>query len=441
MTTFENLGLAEPILKAISAEGYTTPTPIQTKVIPALIKGLDIIGIAQTGTGKTASFVLPLLHQFVLQKRKKTPGTCQVLILSPTRELAAQIVDNIKSYSRFTHLSTALIVGGVRPSGQIKMLNAGVDIIVATPGRLLDHINNGALSLAKTQNLVVDEADQMLSLGFLPDIRKIVARLPVQRQTALLSATMPTQIRKLANDLLTDPEEIKVAAVSKPIERIHQSVRHVEKTEKRQILTEILSDKTVDRAIVFMRTKRGADRICKQLVAADLQASVIHGNKSQNQRDRAIAAFRSGETAILVATDIAARGIDIDNISHVINYELPNVPEAYVHRIGRTARAGRSGTAISLVDPSEQNLLKDIEKLIGNHLNCDTRVSNATTKTRKTEQKSGKSGNKLTRSTSRHKQARKSNASRNSNVRQTNPGQKPKSVLSRRTSSASTNAA
>lgn len=304
---------------------------------------------------------------------------CSALILSPTRELAAQIVENIKNYSKFTKISVALIVGGVRPGSQIKMLNAGVDIVVATPGRLLDHMSTGAIFLAKTQSIVIDEADQMLDLGFLPDIRKIIDRLPRIRQTALLSATMPAQIRKLADDFLSNPAEIKVAAVSRPVERIVQSVLHVAKTEKRDMLAEILSDTNVERTIVFTRTKRGADRVCKNLKASNLPAAAIHGDKSQGQRDRTMAEFRCGKTSILVATDIAARGIDIDDISHVVNFELPNVPEAYVHRIGRTARAGKSGTAISLCDPSERILLRDIEKLIGSQLRSETRSSQCPT--------------------------------------------------------------
>lgn len=371
MTTFNDLGLAEPILRAVSAEGYINPTPIQAQAIPPLMKGQDVIGIAQTGTGKTASFVLPLLNQITEQKRRCMPRMCSALILSPTRELASQIVENIKNYSTFTKIKAMLIVGGVSPKSQIQALNAGADIVVATPGRLLDHINSGAIMLFKTKTLVIDEADQMLDLGFLPDIRRIVEKLPDNRQTALLSATMPSQIRKLADDLLTKPAEIEVAAVSKPVERIAQSVRHVAKTDKRRILTEILSDKAVERTVVFTRTKRGADRVCKHLIASNLNAASIHGDKSQGQRDRAMNAFRSGKTSILVATDVAARGIDIDDVSHVVNFEMPNVPEAYVHRIGRTARAGRSGTAISLCDPSEKALLKDIEKLIGNKLQCD----------------------------------------------------------------------
>lgn len=377
MTTFDTLGLAEPILKAIKAQGYSTPTPIQAKVIPLLQTERDVIGIAQTGTGKTASFVLPLLHRIEREKSKPAPKHCTALILTPTRELAAQIVDNIRAYSQFSRIFATLIVGGVRPGGQIKALNRGVDIVVATPGRLLDHLGTDAINLSATNAIVVDEADQMLDLGFLPSIRKIMAELPNTRLTALLSATMPGQIRKLADDFLNNPVEVQVAAVSKPIERIAQSVRHVAKQDKRRVLAGILSDKAVQRAVVFTRTKRGADNVCKHLIAAGINSAAIHGNKSQSQRERAMAGFRSGATTVLVATDIAARGIDIDDVTHVVNYELPNVPESYVHRIGRTARAGRTGTAISLCDREEMSLLRDIEKLISNRLPSGSETQDA----------------------------------------------------------------
>ncbi len=366
LTTFDTLGLADPLLKAISDEGYTDPTPIQGKVIPLMLANRDVVGIAQTGTGKTASFVLPTLHRLIETNARRVPKQCQALILTPTRELAAQIVENIKAYSKYSRASVALIVGGVRPGPQIKTLSGGVDIVVATPGRLLDHLSSKAINLTSTHTVVIDEADQMLDLGFLPSIRQIMEKLPQKRQTALLSATMPTQIRKLANDFLNDPASVKVAAVSKPVERIAQTVRHIDQQAKRHELVKILSEPDIQRAVVFTRTKHGADRVCKQLMAANITAAAIHGNKSQNQRDRAMNGFRTGEINILVATDIAARGIDIDDVSHVVNFDLPNVPEAYVHRIGRTARAGRSGTAISFCDPGEIKQLRDIEKLIGN---------------------------------------------------------------------------
>lgn len=371
MKTFNDLGLAEPILKAVAAEGYIHPTPIQSKAVSVLLSGQDVLGIAQTGTGKTAAFVLPLLHKLAQQRHRGIPKMCGALILAPTRELATQIVENIEKYSSFMRISTALLIGGVRPGEQIRTLKTGADIVVATPGRLLDHISTGAIILAKTQLVVIDEADQMLDLGFLPDIRNILKKLPQNRQTSLFSATMPGQIRKLSNDFLTNPTEIKVAATSKPIEQINQSVRYVKQSEKRNVLAQILSDANVERTVVFTRTKRGADKVCQYLTGLQLRAQSIHGDKSQEQREAAIADFRSGKTTILVATDIAARGIDIDDVTHVVNFDIPNVAEAYVHRIGRTARAGKSGFAISLCDPSEQKLLSDIEKLIGSPLEQD----------------------------------------------------------------------
>ncbi|MFT6558872.1 DEAD/DEAH box helicase [Sneathiella sp.] len=368
MIKFTDLALAESLLRAIEIEGYTTPTPIQADVIPAMLAGHDVLGIAQTGTGKTASFVLPLLQKIVEDGQKPGAKKCHTLIMAPTRELAAQIGENIHNYAKFLNVSVAVVVGGVKPKAQIKALASGVDIVVATPGRLLDHMNERVVGLDQTRSVVLDEADQMLDLGFMPTIRKIISRLPKKRQTVMMSATMPPPIRKLAADFQSNPVEIAVAAVSKPIERIAQSVRHVPAANKRIVLTEILSQDKSGRAIVFTRTKRGADKVSRHLEGAGLTAAAIHGNKSQSQRERALASFRAGRTSILVATDIAARGIDVDDVSLVVNYELPNVPESYVHRIGRTARAGRSGNAISLCDVAEQGCLRDIEKLIGNRL-------------------------------------------------------------------------
>ncbi|WP_169566438.1 DEAD/DEAH box helicase [Sneathiella limimaris] len=363
---FTDLALDEALLRAIDAEGYTNPTPIQTDVIPAMLAGHDVLGIAQTGTGKTASFVLPLLQKILVDGNRAEAKTCHALIMAPTRELAAQIAENIENYAKFTKISVAVVVGGVKPKPQIRALASGVDIIVATPGRLLDHITADAVSLKHTSAIVLDEADQMLDLGFMPTIRKIMRQLPQTRQTVMMSATMPREIRKLATDFQTNPVEIAVTAVSKPIERIVQSVQHVPAERKRAALTEILLGQ--DRSIVFTRTKRGADKVSRHLEGAGLSAAAIHGNKSQSQRERALSAFRNGDIAILVATDIAARGIDVDDVALVVNYELPNVSESYVHRIGRTARAGRTGKAISLCAPAEQDLLKDIEKLIGTRL-------------------------------------------------------------------------
>ncbi|MCB1472024.1 MAG: DEAD/DEAH box helicase [Rhodobiaceae bacterium] len=368
MKNFDSLGLAESLLRAVAHEGYTTPTPIQAEVIPAMLAGKDIVGIAQTGTGKTAAFVLPLLNAIGARSVAVKPKTAGALILVPTRELAAQVHDSIRAYARFMKVSTAVVVGGVKAGPQVRALSSGVDVLIATPGRLEDLMSSGAVRLDATATVILDEADQMLDLGFMPAIRRIMGKLPGKRQTVLLSATMPAQIRSLAGDFLNDPAEIAVAPVSRPIERIDQSVIHVPSAEKRNALVGLVSGQDVERAIVFTRTKRGADRVNMHLQKAGLSAAAIHGNKSQNQREKALGAFRLGKVTILVATDIAARGIDVDDVSHVFNYELPNVPEAYVHRIGRTARAGKSGTAVSLCDPSERTLLRDIERLIGRSL-------------------------------------------------------------------------
>jgi len=373
---FNELGLTGSIQKALTDEGYTDPTPIQSKVIPVMMAGNDIVGIAQTGTGKTAAFVLPLLNRIAERKERPDAKHCSALILAPTRELASQIADSVRTYGRHMRVSVTVVVGGVKPFGQIKALAKGVDIVVATPGRLLDHMNTGVVHLKNTHTVVLDEADQMMDLGFMPAIRKILAKLPKERQTALLSATMPKQIRALANDFLSNPTEISVAPTSRPIERIAQKVIHLDRGLKRAALTNLLKGKDVERAIVFTRTKRGADKVSDHLEKAGLNSAAIHGNKSQNQRERVLDAFRRGRVNILVATDIAARGIDIDDVSHVINFELPNVPEAYVHRIGRTARAGKSGIAISLCEHAERGLLRDIERLTGNTIERDVQPGN-----------------------------------------------------------------
>ena len=368
MTHFSDLGLAEPILRAVTAQGYTKPTPIQEQTIPVLCDGRDVTGIAQTGTGKTAAFVLPLLDRLTRTRHALVPKNARAVILAPTRELAGQIVDSIQAYARHMPCRTALVVGGVKPGPQIRALAKGVDILVATPGRLEDHLGTGAVHLDQTGIVVLDEADQMLDLGFLPAIRRIMRSLPRTRQTVLFSATMPKPIRALARDFQHEPHEISVAPAARPIDLIDQQVIAVAAGDKPITVAQILASRDVARAIVFTRTKRGADRLRKKLDQAGLDAVAIHGNKSQSQRDRALDAFRTGRSPILVATDVAARGIDIDDVTHVINYELPNVPEAYVHRIGRTARAGKAGVAITLCDPAERGLLGDIERLIGRRL-------------------------------------------------------------------------
>ena len=355
-------------MRAVTAQGYEAPTPIQAQAIPALLDYHDVMGIAQTGTGKTASFTLPILSQLAQAKDKRHRKSCRALILAPTRELAAQIAESARAYSKFMKCSVALVVGGAKHGPQRSAMAKGVDILVATPGRLMDHMDAGTIRIDTTEMLVIDEADQMLDMGFLPAVRKIISHTPDNRQTAMFSATMPKQIKSLAKDCLQDPVEISVTPQGRPVERIDQQIMHVPKSNKRAVLMDLLKANGLDRAIVFTRTKRGADRVCRDIKNAGLKAAALHGNKSQGQRQKALDGFKAGKTPILVATDIAARGIDVSGVSHVINFELPNVPEAYVHRIGRTARAGENGCAISLCDPAEKPLLKDIERLIGGKL-------------------------------------------------------------------------
>jgi ATP-dependent RNA helicase RhlE len=362
MSKFAQLGLSSQLTKAVETSGYDKPTPIQEKVIPLMLKGEDIVGIAQTGTGKTAAFVLPILERLKANQHKAKPKHCSTLIIVPTRELAKQIDDNIEKYATHIYHQRACVVGGVKYPKQIKRLNQGLDILVATPGRLEDHLKSGNLSLDYTETLILDEADQMLDLGFFPAIRRIAKQTPRTRQTILLSATMPKPIRALAAELLNNPKDVAVAPASTPVERIEQAVMLMEKPEKRPFLVQALENQF--RTIIFTRTKHGADQLVKFLSKQNVVASAIHGNKSQNQRQRTLEAFRKGEEHILIATDIAARGIDIPDVSLVVNYDVPTTPEAYVHRIGRTARAGREGRAITLCAPEEQKHLRDVEKLI-----------------------------------------------------------------------------
>ena len=364
LTTFSDLGLPAPILKALAAEGYETPTPIQAGAIPHVLAGRDLLGIAQTGTGKTAAFSLPILGRLSMTDAQPKPRSCRVLVLSPTRELASQIEANIIAYAKFLRLSTTLVFGGVPVGRQIRACARGVDIVVATPGRLIDLLNQRALTLEDVGVFVLDEADRMLDLGFMRDIQKIVSLLPKKRQSLFFSATMPPAIAKLASTLLTNPVEVAVAPVSSTAERIRQSVIFCPTRDKQAMLHGLLADDTITRALVFTRTKHGADKVVKYLNASGFKADAIHGNKSQNQRERALAAFKSGQSRLLVATDIAARGIDVDGVSHVINFDIPNISETYVHRIGRTARAGADGSAISLCGEDERSYLRDIERLI-----------------------------------------------------------------------------
>ncbi len=363
LTTFTEFGLAEPLLKAISETGYETPTPIQLQAIPPVMTGKDVLGIAQTGTGKTAAFALPILHRLAADRRPTPRRGTRCLVLSPTRELATQIADSFRTYGKHLGFSVTVVFGGVSERPQIDRLSRGVDILVATPGRLLDHLSQRNLGLDMAEIFVLDEADQMLDLGFFKPIRRIVSHLPKVRQNLFFSATMPKEIEELTRELLNAPVKIAVAPESTTVERVSQRVMLIEQNKKKALLTELLADKAMQRTLVFTRTKRGADRVAKHLVSCGIDAAAIHGNKSQNQRELALANFRDGKCRVLVATDIAARGIDIDEVTHVVNYELPEVPEAYVHRIGRTARAGASGAALSLCDGGERHLLRDIERV------------------------------------------------------------------------------
>jgi ATP-dependent RNA helicase RhlE len=362
--TFVSLGVAEPILRALAAENYTHPTPIQGKAIPALLEGRDLLGIAQTGTGKTAAFGLPLLQKLSVGHKPPQPKQARALILAPTRELAVQIEQSLRTYGRFLNLKLAVILGGVSQNNQVRAMARGVDILVATPGRLLDLVQQKHVRLDAVESFIVDEADRMLDMGFIRDVRKLVAFLPRQRQSMLFSATMPDDIAKLAHEMLNQPLRIEIAPQGRTADRVAQKLYYVPMPQKRQLLSELLKDLSLNRVIVFTRTKHGANRVAEHLSRTGVVAEAIHGNKSQNARQRALEMFREGKARVLVATDIAARGIDIDNISHVVNFELPNEPESYVHRIGRTARAGTEGIAISFCDASERNYLRDIERLI-----------------------------------------------------------------------------
>jgi len=364
LSSFHDFGLAEPITRALAEEKYAKPTPIQTQTIPIALSRRDVIGIAQTGTGKTAAFALPILHHLFADRRRPERKTCRVLVLSPTRELSGQILDSFRTYGRHVGISAALAIGGVSMGAQVRSLLNGVDVLVATPGRLLDLVGSNALRLGGVEHLVLDEADRMLDMGFIHDIRKIVAKLPKDRQTLFFSATMPGAIAELASQMLREPVKVAVTPVSSTVDLVEQRVMRVDRAAKAAVLAQVLKREQVDRALVFTRTKHGADKVVRGLAKAGIAASAIHGNKSQNQRERVLMAFRSGSVRTLVATDIAARGIDVDGISHVVNFDLPNVPETYVHRIGRTARAGAAGTAISLCDAEELSFLRDIEKLI-----------------------------------------------------------------------------
>jgi ATP-dependent RNA helicase RhlE len=368
---FSDLDLIEPLQRAVKESGYTEPTPIQRAAIPPLLEGRDLLGCAQTGTGKTAAFALPILNRLVKNPKRAESRSTRVLVLTPTRELAIQIEDSFKTYGKYLRMKYAVVYGGVGQGPQVKAMNQGIDVLVATPGRLLDLINQRHLSLRNLEVFVLDEADRMLDMGFIHDIKKIIAMLPVKRHNLFFSATMPADIERLASTMLVQPIRVEVTPVSSTAELISQSVMFVERNRKKDLLRHVLQDRAFQRVIVFTRTKRGANQVSEVLDKNGIVSEAIHGNKSQGARQRALENFRSGRTRVLVATDIAARGIDIDGITHVINFEVPNVAESYVHRIGRTARAGATGKAISFCDAEERAFIKDIEKLIGQSVPVD----------------------------------------------------------------------
>ena len=363
MTNFTDLGLAEPLVRALEAKGYSTPTPIQAQAIPYVLEGRDLLGIAQTGTGKTAAFVLPSIQRLVEADKRVLPTHCRMLVLAPTRELASQIAESARAYGKFSRMTVATVFGGTSINKNRQDMARGVDILVATPGRLLDLIEQRFVSLNLIETLVLDEADQMLDLGFIHALRKIVKMVPRQRQTLFFSATMPQSIRELADQFIKDPALVSIKPAATTAERVEQFATLVNQAEKQALLTMTLRDPAIERVLVFTRTKHGADRVVRLLGGNGIAANAIHGNKSQANRERALAAFKTGEVKVLVATDIAARGIDVSGVSHVINFELPNVAEQYVHRIGRTARAGNDGIAISFVADDERPYLRDIERL------------------------------------------------------------------------------
>ncbi len=368
--TFKELGIIDPILKAIGDEGYTQPTPIQEQSIPILLKRKDLLGCAQTGTGKTAAFAIPILqHLYVDRHTDQGRRKIKALVVTPTRELAIQIAESFTTYGKYTGIRNTVIFGGVKQGAQTATLKQGVDILVATPGRLLDLMDQGYISLKDVQYSVLDEADRMLDMGFIHDIKKIIARLPRERQSLFFSATMPPDIVRLSRQILGNPEKVTVTPEQTTAEKVDQSIYFVSKKAKAKLLVHLLENQQFDSTLVFSRTKYGADKIVKMLSKASIRSEAIHGNKSQNARQRALGNFKTGRSRVLVATDIAARGIDIDDLSLVVNYDLPNIPETYVHRIGRTGRAAASGVALSFCDVEEQPFLKDIQKLIGQKIN------------------------------------------------------------------------
>ncbi len=362
---FKELHLIAPILKALEAEGYTSPTPIQEQAIPDVLRGKDLLGCAQTGTGKTAAFAIPILQNLFLQRNHEVGNdNIKALILTPTRELAIQIDESFAAYGKYTGIRHTVVFGGVSQYHQTNQLRKGIDVLIATPGRLLDLISQRYIDLQHIKMFVLDEADRMLDMGFINDVKKVIARLPQKRQTLFFSATMPPEISRLSSSILTNPIKVEVTPVSSTAEKVDQSIYLVEKGDKKELLIHLLKDSKIESALVFTRTKYGADKIARELYRAKISADAIHGNKTQSARQKALTNFKEKKIRVLVATDIAARGIDVDDLTHVINFELPNIPETYVHRIGRTGRAGASGTALSFCDMEERAFLRDIHKLI-----------------------------------------------------------------------------
>ncbi|WP_166967662.1 DEAD/DEAH box helicase [Yeosuana marina] len=396
--SFNSLGLSQALLKAISKKGYTTPSPIQEKAIPLILEGYDVLASAQTGTGKTAGFTLPLLH-VLSENPKEKFRPIRALILTPTRELAAQVYANVKEYSEFLDLRSAVIFGGVNQKPQAATIRQGIDVLVATPGRLLDLQNQGLLSLKRVEILVLDEADRMLDMGFLRDIERIIKMMPTKRQNLMFSATFSHDIKKLAQGILREPVMVEATPENSTVDAINQKIYRVSKGKKSGLAIKLISDGNWKQVLMFTRTKHGANKLCKNLVSANISSAAIHGNKSQAARTKALAGFKSGDVRVLVATDIAARGLDIPLLPHVINFEIPNIPEDYVHRIGRTGRAGASGEAISLVSADETSYLKDIEKLLGFRIESDIMEGfepdpNAPTEPEKRQQRQGRNSSK-----------------------------------------------
>lgn len=423
--SFKSLGLSEPLLKAVSKKGYETPSPIQIKAIPSILEGRDILASAQTGTGKTAGFTLPLLH-FLSENPKEKYRPIRALILTPTRELAAQVFANVKEYSEFLNIRSAVIFGGVNQKPQAAAIRQGIDVLVATPGRLMDLENQGLLSLKRVEILVLDEADRMLDMGFLRDIERIMKLMPDKRQNLMFSATFSKDIKKLAYSILNNPVQVEATPENTAVEIIEQKVHRVAKAKKTDLIIKLISEGNWKQVLVFTRTKHGANRLTKKMVSAGITAAAIHGNKSQGARTKALAGFKSGGVRVLVATDIAARGLDIPLLPHVINFELPNISEDYVHRIGRTGRAGASGEAISLVSADEISYLRGIEKLIDMHIDVEIIEGfepdpNASTEPIKPGQNRNQNQGPRNNSSSRNsRNSQNSNRNRNKNRRRSN---------------------